>query len=537
MNLLDRTNTQTPNFNPSCMVCITTCGLIPYFQLIFSLSKGTSLFCDCLRSTLGQLHYLNLRNTGLQKKTMQSFVEALSNTTSLLKSLKELDISVNRLDSDTSRLLGVMLAKKDCVLETLHLSDSTPVFHRIIDGMTDGTLVKTCPTLKYLDLSVSRSRMQEELPVFITQHLPNLTGLNLSATEMTDTALASIVLGLKELNYLDLSDNELGLSCISALSEAKLLKTLKINRTVVPTRRVNDPLLTTIGDIAGTVGLTSLHIEGGARFTLKNEAAILVNALVKNPTLIELNISKQQGGDVLATAVGKMLQYNTALTSLSLENNEFSVKGLQTIKHGLLRNKTLQNFFLPVQDLSVLIATNPDLHEFLNLLNEIQAIVYSNAESQPTPSLTPRKYQQLNENVVMFNEQQLARANIRRYAQQHQPLLDTQRVSLIYGSGSFDVTKGEEELEEETPSVSELSASELQGIPPIHHRTVTSPRSKFTVTMPGRTSSENSSPSGGHHPKRLVTTELSIDSDSNVESKETKRRIDMLVVPEEENQG
>lgn len=86
-------------------------------------------------------------------------------TTSLLKSLKDLDISHNKLDTDTSRLLGVMLAKEDCILVSLHMADTTPVFHRIvsayffntnlckIDGMTDGKQVKQCSTLKYLDVS------------------------------------------------------------------------------------------------------------------------------------------------------------------------------------------------------------------------------------------------------------------------------------------------------------------------------------------------------------------------------------------------
>lgn len=74
-------------------------------------------------------------------------------------------------------------------------------------------------------------------------------------------------------------------------------------------------------------------MEGGGKFTLKSDVTSVISSLVGHTTLTELNISGQQGGDALTAAVGKLLQYNTALTSLYLANNDISLKGLKTLRH------------------------------------------------------------------------------------------------------------------------------------------------------------------------------------------------------------
>eukprot|EP01127_Copromyxa_protea_P019925 TRINITY_DN6562_c0_g1_i2.p1 TRINITY_DN6562_c0_g1~~TRINITY_DN6562_c0_g1_i2.p1 ORF type:complete len:895 (-),score=176.32 TRINITY_DN6562_c0_g1_i2:48-2732(-) len=425
--------------------------------------RATGLLCDCLRTTLSRLSSLNVSNTGLQKKTMQMFLEALSNTTSLLKSLKDLDISNNKLDSDTSRLLGVMLAKGDCILSSLHMSDTTPVFYRIIDGMTDGKEIKQCPSLKFLDISGLKLKSFSEVISFLTGHVPNLTELNLSSTDIPESCLLQVTESLEKLTSLDLSDNELSLHSVCQALAGKKVKTLKINRAVLPFKKNNETTL-------AIEGLTSLSIEGGGKFTLKSDLPPLVLSLVGHPTLTELNVSNQQAGDALATAIGKLLQYNTALTSLNLSNNDLSLKGLKTIKHSLLRNTTLQYLFLPLPELAGMLVQEStrnvenvftrqdtvDIREVLAVLSDIQSTVYKNASRPPTQSL--QHIRSLSHVSVNPNENRTTRANIQKYVRTSQPPLDIARISMVFGSGNLEGLD-EDELDEDELSIDSVDSA------------------------------------------------------------------------------
>lgn len=112
---------------------------------------------------------------------------------------------------------------------------------------------------------------------------------------------------------------------------------------------------------------------------LKGELLPIIEALTTNETLTSLDISGHQGGDSLATAIGRsglcflilsylffslfsikrdtessiikrLLQINSTLRSLEIDDNAITLVGFQRLRDGLNRNTTLQQMTMPVYD-------------------------------------------------------------------------------------------------------------------------------------------------------------------------------------------
>ncbi|TMW64736.1 hypothetical protein Poli38472_011616 [Pythium oligandrum] len=75
-----------------------------------------------------------------------------------------------------------------------------------------------------------------------------------------------------------------------------------------------------------------------------------VEALVFNTTLQVLDVSGNECGDALATALGKILPENQSLQVLFWDGNFTTVDGFFAFYHGLLRNQTLSVVQLPIRD-------------------------------------------------------------------------------------------------------------------------------------------------------------------------------------------
>jgi len=425
-------------------------------------SKSSPTFVQGLKSSLGHLTELNLSNTQLNRKTMQGLVEALSNTTSLLGTLLVLDLSFNKLDQDTSRILGIMLANTKA-LRKLGLADTGAVFNRLVDGMTDGTMVKTCASLQSINLASNplKSKQQQDLVQFCTQHLPHLIEMILTHNEITSESLIKLIENKPMLKLLDISDNEFNdesIIQICGVIGLRTVQTLKMSRTMKSGRR-HLTAITAIGNMAKSSSITTLHVGGGKNTSLKADAAQLVLNLLKNETLTELDISQNQGGDELANAVGRLLQYNTALNHLYWEGNDVSLQGLKTVKHALIRNKTLQTMMLPIQDLSAIISPSSNLgltgnqptdsiSSITTICEEIQKLCYQNcilrqaAEAQASPKKDKEE-----------NAELAARRAIRMNSmaiQRH----DQARVNAVFGLSGASVVDETETLseDEQTPA-------------------------------------------------------------------------------------
>lgn len=120
---------------------------------------------------------------------------------------------------------------------------------------------------------------------------------------------------------LDISQNPLGpagLSSVgSGLSANTSLHTLFINYCFQPSKKEEGlPSETFSVFLKQNLRLKTLSIKGDENSALKSEVIPILEALISNDTLTSLDISGHQGGDSLATSLGR-LGSSTALVFYS----------------------------------------------------------------------------------------------------------------------------------------------------------------------------------------------------------------------------
>lgn len=416
--------------------------------------KCTSILINCLRTTLSHLVSLNLSKTDLQKKTMQSLLEAFSTTTSILGTLTNLDLSFTKLDTDTSRILGVMLANAK-VLARINLCNSGPDFKRLMDGMTDGKTIKTCASLLNIDLSQNLMKVEKKASAntdvvqFCSLHVPNLTEINLRDCGLNGETVIQILQKSGQLVSLDVSDNEFTdtdfLDVFEIIAKSKL-RVVKANRTVSKVKpMLRKALMQAVGVAAGKCGLEKLHMEGGKSCPLKSDVSVLVLSLVHNTSLTELNLQHNQGGDELANAIARLLRYNPALTSLALDGNDFTLHSLKTLLHYLQRNKSIVYFPFLFMDVNSIYPDSVAEQETLQrLLDDIHLLVLRNIEE------SKRSGGEGLEETLRREERgsPLLAQRMQVKATQHNTRLNMVRAHELFGTGALEEYTDEEEYSE-----------------------------------------------------------------------------------------
>jgi len=107
--------------------------------------------------------------------------------------------------------------------------------------------------------------------------------------------------------------------------------------------------------------------------------------LLNNTTLEVLDISGHQGGDAVATGIGKVLQHNATLHTLYLDGNTIGIAGLTALRLGLQRNKAVKCMPLPLADMSVLLKESEEnAPKVFQLARDIQKKIYENAVGPAT---------------------------------------------------------------------------------------------------------------------------------------------------------
>ncbi|KAN0045414.1 hypothetical protein ACTA71_005792 [Dictyostelium dimigraforme] len=355
--------------------------------------KGMLMLGEYLKNTPYELKSLILNNCSAGKNSMTVIGEAVSNNENILKNLKYLDVSGNRLENDGSSAFSKLLERSK-VLSTFLIGNSNPQFHQ---------LSKVCISLTKFDNSGNRITRKDNIHrdmVSFLNHSIYLSNLNLSKCQIPVEAVADIFGegNLIKLETLNISDNDLGDEGITILCDfmanhqsirnldlsGNFSKRTKSRQTAIESIvNMLEKKSKTHNSIRSLI-LNSGYSSGGSSSRsaqLKGDLLPIVCSVFYNGSLKELDISGHSSGDILAAAIGKLLQCNTGLETLYFDDNSISCRGLTLIKFGLQRNNTITQLPLPIKDIAASLksdATPLNLQKLTEVSNEIQQTILDN---------------------------------------------------------------------------------------------------------------------------------------------------------------
>jgi len=277
------------------------------------------------------------------------------------------------------------------------------------------------------------------------QIAPHITKLNLSYSNITVDVLKDVLEGAPNIQTLDISDNNMGdggiLSLEEALSKSNSLKHLHMNRNFEKRTSQRMAALEALSRFVNTKPIESLYLQGGGKYFLKGDVVQFVLSLMTNRNLKILDVSRNNAGNTLAVALGKLVQTNSSLESLYWDDNGTNIIGFQVFRSGMARNRTLKMMPQPALDISNCIKLEKSAL-LLDTLNDIQKIVFSNAvRGKSIPSTS---------DVVKKETRKI----------------DTTRASTIYGANVEDLIGSElteqekEELKRSVANVRKFSSAE-----------------------------------------------------------------------------
>uniref|UniRef100_A0A8C9STJ0 CARMIL pleckstrin homology domain-containing protein n=1 Tax=Scleropages formosus TaxID=113540 RepID=A0A8C9STJ0_SCLFO len=333
--------------------CLFT-GVSNLIQQVCRLSKG--------------LRLLNLSKTSLSSKG--AFSRALCSTDEYSNSLLHLDLSKNPGVLSGEDNLYHFLSQPNCLVH-LDLSATDCV----VDSLFGPLLQGCCADLSYLNLSrnsFSHRKAKESLPLFrqFFSSAFSLTHVSLASMKLPPEALRALLLGLSSnphindlhldisscelrspgaaviqelfprvssIATLDVSDNGLDtdlLSIIPALSRHPSLKHLFLGKNFNIKSRVLDEVLQNLVQLIQEeeCGLQSLSL---ADSRLRSRGTVLVNALGSNTCLRKVDLSGNSLEDLGAKMLGKALQINTTLRSVTWDRNNTTSTGFLDIARAL----------------------------------------------------------------------------------------------------------------------------------------------------------------------------------------------------------
>ncbi|KAK5579683.1 hypothetical protein RB653_009368 [Dictyostelium firmibasis] len=368
-------------------------------------NKGILTLGSSIQTFSSGLTYLNIENTSCSGKGLEAMFSCLAVNSVVCGSMTYLNISNNKLESYGTTGLCRFLSKATA-LQQLIISNTSPVY---------SCLKTSSSSIQILDFSGNKSTTTKEGVIDILsffKQMSQLQNVNLSRIQTTADDLKllfSPATSLLKCANVDLSENDLGDSGIIKLCEIMYpnsnLRHLSIDgnfktRTKLRARAI-EALINLIDD---NTSIESLSLASGSgKYQLKSDLMPLLLSLLKNQSLVKLDVSGNGIGDSGALAISKILWKNQTLKSLKCDGNDFSYTALKMIKSSIKRNeKSLTILPLPLSDIATILKNdNGSLsHEkIIKTIQDLQNSIVNNYPNNIQPidissgGLTPTKQQ------------------------------------------------------------------------------------------------------------------------------------------------
>nr|AFD02108.1 RNI-like leucine-rich repeat-protein A [Raperostelium minutum] len=342
------------------------------------LSKNTitlpvmQTLCDSFAKLPHALVSLNLSKCDLQPRNIQVLFEAFERNFGMSLSLRYLNLSHNKFADQGSQSFASWMAKikgyhsleclvlSNCqlnftimgpplrVVDVAKLDLSNNKIDRTSSKLLGSEVMDSVVALTYLNLSGCNLNADSLEDLFVSfnrnrkiAHFNiNLSRNNLSSREAT--LLSKSISGCRYLEALDISYNKL--TCKSIMEILNAIKNidnfnlheLNISNNYFVQGQEGDQLCSQLASLINSFPtIRTLNVSGG-RYPLGKSLTPLLEALIKNKSLKELDISENGLTDQMASIIGEMLRNNTTLIYLNIDSNLFGLSGLTSIAQPLL---------------------------------------------------------------------------------------------------------------------------------------------------------------------------------------------------------
>eukprot|EP00026_Physarum_polycephalum_P004166 Phypoly_transcript_04183.p1 GENE.Phypoly_transcript_04183~~Phypoly_transcript_04183.p1 ORF type:complete len:672 (+),score=113.63 Phypoly_transcript_04183:41-2056(+) len=315
--------------------------------------KGMIALADFLKKYTRGLTYLNLSDCGSGSKGTVALMDALVQNDVFHKTLQTLKISGNRLDADGTKGLSSFLSKTG-VLHTLAIADSNVNFLEL----------RACVPLQ--SLNISANKITKKVIAEIAKMLPlcvNLKTLKLAKTNPPAEVLNELFkTPLPKLKELDLSDNDFSdenmVAILELLMAYDVLNTLNLSGNFNKNKQKHrhalvDSLVAIVARKHNPVEHLTMH---SPKNPLKHDILPFILSLIDPKIrLRSLDITDHEIGDVGACSLGKVLQTNKCINTITWDGSATTVTGLDFFLHGLMRNQNMREHYIPVCDVAAII--------------------------------------------------------------------------------------------------------------------------------------------------------------------------------------
>jgi Ran GTPase-activating protein (RanGAP) involved in mRNA processing and transport len=315
--------------------------------------KGMIALADFLKKYSRGLTYLNLSDCGSGSKGTHALLDALTQNDVFSKTLQTLKISGNRLDTEGTKSL-VQFMSKTGVLSKLAIANTNVNFPEL----------RACVPLHSLD--ISENKITKKFISDIAKFLPqctNLKTLKLAKTYPPAECLTELFkISLPKLKELNISDNEFSdeamVTILEHLMNYDVLNTLNLSGNFNKNKQKHrhalvDSLVAIVARKHNPVEHLVMH---SPKNPLKHDILPFILSLIDPKIrLRSLDISDHEIGDVGACSLGKVLQTNHCLATITWDGNATTVTGLDFFLHGLMRNQGVKEHFIPVCDVAAII--------------------------------------------------------------------------------------------------------------------------------------------------------------------------------------
>eukprot|EP01133_Synstelium_polycarpum_P017740 gene17740-21152_t len=386
--------------------------------------------CNDWLATIGhEIQSLNLSKCSIGKQGLSLIFKTMRTNKWISKNIKFFSISGNKMEDcggDLVAFLADALAMRHFEMSNVQLVWSSL--------RPPATITRSKETRPITRLDISQNKLvtgkstqdpsADHLAAFLSLITPNLADIDLSSTCLAPASIYPVLSSAPNLVRLDLSDNELGEDGIVQLVETLChttlpkLKHLYINRNiaaqsstdilsqtlsltrVTASLRPNNNSASAANAIRALVQLIApssfalcpletLHVAGNSAGRLRAEIIPLAQALLKNDTITELDISGHHAGDDLAINLGRVIQVNRTIKTLYWDENLTTTVGMEYFSIGFRRNPSLQHMPLPVLDIGELLKLPENSPAMQTIKERLRLADNSTTSTPPKQATTP----------------------------------------------------------------------------------------------------------------------------------------------------